>query len=298
MANANTKFRLRAAILMDEIGEPRDIAVLRGVARSLRGRPGLRPTWAEDSLDGSQSWLSSTIRAASSPDGRRPDPWNRHSTEGSRSVVLPPSRSEMSSRATRYWTPYGRISNRSWRSTPSTRPSTSSGASLSRRTRRDCHPDMSITTRMSYGSTLSWLTSDLVVLGRRFAWPSEIRHPENVDLVGDTYRGRFALDFAYEDWASPTGTPCTPPTGGHREGRPADTNAGAYDRAIGLARRAIETDPEAEQIELSLLQLYRRTGAHAAAAEQYEHYAAVLRNDLGIEPPPLDIAVMIGNVAY
>ena len=43
-----------------------------------------------------------------------------------------------------------------------------------------------------------------------------------------------------------------------------------------------------KQIELSLLKLYRRTGAHAAAAEQYAHYAAVLRNDLGIEPPPLD----------
>ena len=28
-----------------------------------------------------------------------------------------------------------------------------------------------------------------------------------------------------------------------------DTNTGAYDRAIGLARRALELDPEAEQIE-------------------------------------------------
>ena len=55
-----------------------------------------------------------------------------------------------------------------------------------------------------------------------------------------------------------------------------------------MARRAIEVDPDAEQIELSLLKLYRRTGAHAAAAEQYTHYAAVLKNDLGIEPPPLE----------
>ena len=68
----------------------------------------------------------------------------------------------------------------------------------------------------------------------------------------------------------------------------ADTDSGSFDRAISLARRAIDLDPEAEEIELSLLKLYRRTGAHAAAAEQYAHYAAMLRNDLGIEPPPLE----------
>jgi DNA-binding SARP family transcriptional activator len=113
--------------------------------------------------------------------------------------------------------------------------------------------------------------------------------PDNVDRLSKTYGGRFALDFAYEEWAV-----------AYRDSMHAayleiieraviaDTNAGAFDRAIGLARRAIEVDPEAEQIELSLLKLYRRTGAHAAAAEQYAHYAAVLRNDLGIEPPPLD----------
>ena len=29
-------------------------------------------------------------------------------------------------------------------------------------------------------------------------------------------------------------------------------------------------------------------GAHAAAAEQYQHYTSVVREELGIEPPPLD----------
>ncbi|MEA2537403.1 MAG: hypothetical protein QOF11_1637 [Chloroflexota bacterium] len=113
--------------------------------------------------------------------------------------------------------------------------------------------------------------------------------PDNVDVVSQTYRGRFALDFEYEEWAAQ-----------YRDSMhatyleiieravSADTNAGAFDRAIGLARRALEADPDAEQVELSLLRLYRRTGAHSAAAEQYEHYAAVLRNDLGIEPPPLE----------
>ncbi|MEJ7696538.1 MAG: BTAD domain-containing putative transcriptional regulator [Candidatus Limnocylindrales bacterium] len=50
----------------------------------------------------------------------------------------------------------------------------------------------------------------------------------------------------------------------------------------------LTVDPDAEQIEVSLLRLYRVTGAHAAAAEQYAHYAAVMRNELGLEPPALE----------
>jgi two-component SAPR family response regulator len=147
---------------------------------------------------------------------------------------------------------------------------------------------------LHYNSDLIWLDPELVD-SRSARSRAAIRlaerdpSPENVDAVSQTYRGRFALDFEYEEWA-----------GQYRDSMhatyleiieravSADTNAGAFDRAIGLARRALEADPDAEQIELSLLRLYRRTGAHSAAAEQYEHYAAVLRNDLGIEPPPLE----------
>ncbi len=145
-----------------------------------------------------------------------------------------------------------------------------------------------------HDSDVLWLDGDLIE-SRSGRARDAIRlaerdpSPENVDLVSRTYGGRFALDFAYEEWAGP-----------YRDSMhaayleivekavSADTNAGEFDRAIGLARRAMEADPEAEQIELSLLRLYRRTGAHAAAAEQYEHYADVLRNDLGLDPPPLD----------
>ena len=35
----------------------------------------------------------------------------------------------------------------------------------------------------------------------------------------------------------------------------------------------------AEQIEVSLLRLYKATGAHAAASEQYAHYASAMRDD-------------------
>jgi two-component SAPR family response regulator len=63
--------------------------------------------------------------------------------------------------------------------------------------------------------------------------------------------------------------------------------SGHYDRAIQLARRALDIDPDAEGLQVSLLRLYRSTGAHSAAAEQYSHYAAYLRDELGIDAPPL-----------
>ena len=112
--------------------------------------------------------------------------------------------------------------------------------------------------------------------------------PADVDRLSELYRGRFALEFSYEEWAVP-----------HRDALHVgylrviesavnrDTETGHYDRAIRLARRALDIDPEQESLELSLLHLYRITGAHAAAAEQYAHYSAYLRDELGLEPPPL-----------
>ena len=113
--------------------------------------------------------------------------------------------------------------------------------------------------------------------------------PEDVDRLTALYRGRFALDFEYEEWAA-----------AYRDTLHAaylevversvrdDFTTGHYDRGIVIARRALEVDPTAEQIEVCLLRLYRVTGAHSAAAEQYAHYAAVIRDELGMEPPPLE----------
>jgi DNA-binding SARP family transcriptional activator len=50
----------------------------------------------------------------------------------------------------------------------------------------------------------------------------------------------------------------------------------------------LDIDPSAESVEISLLRLYRASGAHAAAAEQYAHYATAMREQLGVEPPPLE----------
>jgi len=113
--------------------------------------------------------------------------------------------------------------------------------------------------------------------------------PDAVENLSAAYRGRFALDFEYEDWA-----------GSFRDSLHAsylqvveraltlDLSSGHYDRGIRVARRALEVDPSAESVEISLLRLYRASGAHAAAAEQYARYATRLRDDLEIEPPTLD----------
>jgi len=145
-----------------------------------------------------------------------------------------------------------------------------------------------------FESNVVWLDNELVSSRSNACW-SLIRAigpnplPDDVMKLAKMYRGRFALDFAYEEWAIP-----------YREALHAsylqiienavasDTSSGHYARGIHLARSALELDQSAENLEASLVRLYRISGAHAAAAEQYAHYAATLRNDLGVEAPALD----------
>ena len=115
------------------------------------------------------------------------------------------------------------------------------------------------------------------------------RRQTDVDALVDAYQGRFALDFEYEEWAAP-----------YRDWLHAsylevveravtsDLETGHFERGIRLARRVLDVDPGAEHVEVSLLRLYRASGAHAAAAEQYAHYATAMREQLGVEPPPLE----------
>jgi DNA-binding SARP family transcriptional activator len=141
---------------------------------------------------------------------------------------------------------------------------------------------------------LIWLDPELVQSrsAKCLALIATIRRnpsPELVTRLAELYTGRFAVDFMYDDWAS-----------SFRENLHAgvldrversivdDTKIGAFDRALAIAQMALQADPDAEQIELCLLRLYRRMGAHAAAEEQYAHYAAVMREQLGVEPPALE----------
>lgn len=147
---------------------------------------------------------------------------------------------------------------------------------------------------LHHENQMVWLDSDLVT-SRSIECRAMLRavkgdpSPEQMRALSQGYRGRFALDFAYEEWAAASRDSLHASYLGvvERSIR-LDTANGEFDRAILLAQKALDADPEADRIEAALLGLYRRVGAHSAAAEQYGHYAATLRNDLGIEPPPLD----------
>jgi ATP/maltotriose-dependent transcriptional regulator MalT/DNA-binding SARP family transcriptional activator len=113
--------------------------------------------------------------------------------------------------------------------------------------------------------------------------------PQLVVQLAESYAGPYAVDFIYDEWASSfRGTLHASYLDRIERAITADTRAGAFDRALTVAQLALQADPEAERIELCLLRLYRRMGSHAAAAEQYVHYAAVMREQLGMEPPPLE----------
>jgi LuxR family maltose regulon positive regulatory protein len=147
---------------------------------------------------------------------------------------------------------------------------------------------------LRHESDLVWLDPELVNSRARSCYEllrTMPAHPStsDVEALAAAYVAPFALDFAYEDWAA-----------SYRDGLHAsylrivenavteDSLSGHFDRGIALARRALQLAPDAEQLELSLLRLYKMSGSHAAAAEQYAHYAEMLRSELGLEPPSLE----------
>ena len=111
----------------------------------------------------------------------------------------------------------------------------------------------------------------------------------SIDLVSRMYRGRFALDFEYEEWSANYRDNLHASYLEVIEGAVSDElRAARFDRAIQLCRRALDIDATSEPIERHLLSLYRLSGAHAAAEEQYKHYAGQVQDDLDISAPPLD----------
>ena len=113
--------------------------------------------------------------------------------------------------------------------------------------------------------------------------------PDLLTQLAEAYKGRFAMDFIYDDWASSfRDTLHASYLDRIERAVTQDTKTGAFERGLSIAQLALQADPDAEQIELCLLRLYRRMGANAAAAEQYAHYASVMREQLGVEPPALE----------
>ncbi len=147
---------------------------------------------------------------------------------------------------------------------------------------------------LNQDTELIWLDSELIA-SRSVRCKEQMRGlgpeppiPAVLALAGE-YRGKFALDFSYDDWASL-----------HRDSLHAQylevmeraiafsTSTGRFVEAMELSRALLETDPSLDQVEASLVKMYQLLGAHAAAAEQYQHYTTLVRDELGIEPPPLD----------
>jgi DNA-binding SARP family transcriptional activator len=143
-------------------------------------------------------------------------------------------------------------------------------------------------------SDLIWLDNELVASRssdclRLLGQTRKDSSPGLVVKLAETYSGKFAVDFLYDDWAAPfRDTLHAGFLNRIEQAVTNDTKTGAFDRALAVVQLALQADPDAEQIELCLLRLYRRTGANAAAAEQYAHYAGLMRDQLGVEPPPLE----------
>ena len=110
------------------------------------------------------------------------------------------------------------------------------------------------------------------------------RTPVLIDQLSEAYVGRFAADFAYEDWASDYRDWLHVGYLHIVETEIADEIArGRYERGVRLARRALEVDPRLDTLSLSLLRMLKSSGAHSAAAEQYARYATLLRSEIGVE---------------
>ena len=137
------------------------------------------------------------------------------------------------------------------------------------------------------------LDMDLADSASRRTWRLlNTNHPTDIagtEQIWELYEGRFALDFTYEEWAN-----------GYREtlhaavlsrteaAMASGLAAGDLERVIRLGTSALAVDPAADSIELQLLRAYKAAGRQAAAGEQYAHYSATLRSELGIEAPPYD----------
>jgi DNA-binding SARP family transcriptional activator len=158
--------------------------------------------------------------------------------------------------------------------------------------RRVFEPDYDEDTSPGYvgqDGEIIWLDAELVEARSRRcldiirSMPGE-PSPEGAIQLAAEYSGRFALDFAYEEWAT-----------AYRDALHAaylrvmersvklDLDAGNLERGTFLAERAAEIDPDADEIQTALIRLYRLSGAHAAAAERYSHYERSMR-DLGLDP--------------
>ena len=147
-----------------------------------------------------------------------------------------------------------------------------------------------------HDSDLIWLDhgprqrAEAMSAGPHQGLPGRCRPRTKCRQLVDGYTGRFALDFEYEEWAAP-----------YRDwlhasfleiveravSQPTSRRA-TFDRGISLARRVLDVDPDAEQVEVSLLRLYRAAEPMRRLLSSTRTTRRCMREQLGIEPPPLE----------
>jgi ATP/maltotriose-dependent transcriptional regulator MalT/DNA-binding SARP family transcriptional activator len=146
---------------------------------------------------------------------------------------------------------------------------------------------------VSFASELVSLDRDLVVadsvefMERSRQALTTVVDLSSADAILDLYRGHFAADFEYEEWAQSWRT--------RVHAAYLDFAKVVMDQAVrrgnlryaaDVCLRVLAVDPEARDMERALLWIYWRLGARSAAETQYTHYAAVERDD-GLTPPSL-----------
>ncbi len=140
-----------------------------------------------------------------------------------------------------------------------------------------------------YEGDLLWIDEEMVSIASHVFDKAASRRVSPTDTSAglaafDMYTGRFAPEFAYEDWSTDWREHLHARYLRVAQGLVAQFTA---DREFFLAERvaseALRRDPEALDLERDLVWLYGRNGSPAAATEQYRHYAAASRAQLGLD---------------
>jgi len=142
---------------------------------------------------------------------------------------------------------------------------------------------------------LLWLDPEMVWIAST-AFDAAVRRARvSSDDVGkslgvfEMYPGRWAPEFEYEDWSVSWRE--------HLHARYLQlaqalvarlTADGDLATATRIVTAALRCDGEALELERDLIWIYAHTGSAAAAAEQYRHYAAATRLQLGLEAPHIE----------
>jgi DNA-binding SARP family transcriptional activator len=281
-----------AARLLDSHGEPIDIGLLRAFARTYRNRGRLGP-------------LGVNLAHRVAPRLEVHDLGRVTFSIGGRAVELATIRRKPAALFMYLLTRPGFTANREqvldelW---PETDPNSASN-SLNQSLyflRREFDPwyedDLSIDYVAVQGE-LVWLDSRLVTsdsaefLAAAHVAMHDRLGPESALTVLMSYRGPFAPEFEYDDWAMSWRTKA------HAAFLELSNTAldDAVDRmdlvtARDIATHALDVDSENRDLESKLIWLYWHMGSRAAASAQYQHLASRDRLD-GLEPSPLQAIV-------